>query len=123
MRVGWMMIDSITSGNPVVLGALVAVGLLLVAWAISILIEGDVDEGTERVFSVFSGILLGLGSILVIVIGELSGLVAEAPGVIATLVAGSLGWLSLSGVIELAPQAFAFLVIATLVGAIATREA
>ena len=123
MRVGWTMIESLTSGSPVVLGAAVAVGLLLVSWAIAILVEGDVDEGTERVFSVFSGILLGLGSILVIVIGELSGLVAEAPGVIATIVAGSLGWLSLSGVIELAPQAFAFLVAATLVGAIATREA
>jgi hypothetical protein len=123
MRVGWTMIESITSGNPVVLGALVAVGLLLVAWAIAILVEGDVDEGTERVFSVFSGILLGLGSILVIVIGELSQVVAEAPGVVATMVAGSLGWLSLSGVIELAPQAFAFLVAATLIGALATREA
>jgi hypothetical protein len=117
------MIDSITSGNPVVLGAVLAVGLLLVAWAIAILVEGDVDEGTERVFSVFSGILLGLGSILVIVIGELSQVVAEAPGVVATFVAGSLGWLSLSGVIELAPQAFAFLVAATLIGALATREA
>lgn len=116
------MLDAITSGDPIVTGALVAVGLLLMSWLIAILVEGDVDEGTERVFSVLSGILLGLASILVIVIGELTALVAEAPGVVATFVAGTVGYLSLSGVVDVAPQVFAFIVAATLIGAIATRE-
>lgn len=107
-----------------VTGAIVGFGLLLLAWLIAILSEGgDVESGTDRLFGVLSGILLGLASIAVIIIGELSGLVAEAPGVVATFVAGALGWLSLSGIVEIGPQLFVFVVVATLVGAIATREA
>jgi hypothetical protein len=110
-------------GSPLLTGALVALGILLVGWLIAIVAEGDVDDGTERLFGVVSGILLGLASIAVIIVGELGSIVAEAPGYVATALVGTLGWLSLSGLVDVGAQLFAFLVIATVIGTIATREA
>lgn len=111
------------SGDPLITGALIGLALLLVAWLIAIVSAGDVDEGTERVFSVLAGILLGLGSIAVVIIGELTAFVAEAPGMVSTAVAGVLGYLSLSGAISIAPQVFATAVAIAAVVAIAIREA
>jgi hypothetical protein len=117
------VIDAISSGDPLVVGALVGVGLLLVAWFIAIVAAGDVEEGTEDVFSVMSGILLGLASIGVILIGGLAGLVAEAPGIVTTAIAGVVGYASIAGIVDLAAPVFVLLVVGSIVGAIALREA
>lgn len=110
-------------GSPIVVGAFIGLSILLVGWLIAIVSEGDVEDGTERLFGVVSGILLGLASIGVIIVGELGSIVAEAPGYVATAIAGTLGWLSLSGVVDVGAQLFVFLVMATVIGTIATREA
>lgn len=104
-------------------GALIGLGLLLVAWLIAIVSAGDVEEGTEQVFSVLSGILLGLAAILVVIIGELTTLIAEAPGMVSAVFAGALGYLSLSGAIDVAAPLFATLVSIGIIVAIAIREA
>ena len=102
------------------LGAFVVVSGL---WLLSFAWSRDIEDATEMTLDVGVSLAVGFGTVSLVIISNLSELVAEAPGIVSTIGAGALGYLSLSGLVDIGPGVFVFVVISGLVGAVALREA
>jgi len=110
-----------------VMTAGIVVAVLLVAWLASTWAEdGDLLDGADRLLTGLLAVTVGSVAMTAAVVGDLldvlAASVAEAPGLFASAITGAIGSLAIGGWLELAPQAFAVLAIATVVGAFAVSE-
>lgn len=105
------------------LGVAGLVGVLMILWFGSFIWDRDAGDATERTFSIVLWFVLGASTVLVVLLDNVTSLIGEAPGMVSALVVGALGYVSLSGLVDVGPQLFALLVTATIIGTLAVREA
>lgn len=92
-------------------------------WIVMIMSEGAADDGTERFFNIVLGAVLGLASVGVVMLDQVTTVIGEIPGVAAALFAAGIGYLSIEGLVDMAGPLFVLVVLTAIVVAIGIREA